>query len=414
MAADPAGSIDLAPADADVVIDRIFTPAAVRAGARAIFDLAASGGTHFRLHLDRLDEVADYTIAVTRANYPDLNVPYHARHGHLRAGGVDRPGQLAARLRSTGADETVRSMIDLVVVSVLLDAGAGDRWMYREPSTGRTYARSEGLAVASFDMFMAGAFSGDPAAPLRADIAGLRALRVAQLEHGFQVSAGNPLIGAAGRVGLLNALAESMARQSGAFPRGRVSDLLDHLGGSGELRAARILDFVLRRFGDIWPARLTLGGRNLGDVWIYPPLGEGAGSLIPFHKLSQWLTYSLIVPLMESGRTIGGIDELTGLAEYRNGGLMLESGLIELRDAALRARTHDPASALVVEWRALTVALLDLIAERMRRRLGLNASQLPLAAVLEGGTWNAGRKIARERRPNGEPPLRIASDGTVF
>jgi len=93
---------------------------------------------------------------------------------------------------------------------------------------------------------------------------------------------------------------------------------------------------------------------------------------------------------------------------------MLDSGLIELRDAALRARTHAPASELIVEWRALTVALLDLIAERVRRRLGMNSSQLPLAAVLEGGTWNAGRKIAGERRPNSEPPLRIVSDGTVF
>ena len=80
----------------DAVIDRIFSPSAVRTAAQAIFNLAAAGGTHFKLHLERLDEVADYTIAVTRANYPDLNVPYHARHGHLRAGGVDRPGQLAA------------------------------------------------------------------------------------------------------------------------------------------------------------------------------------------------------------------------------------------------------------------------------------------------------------------------------
>ncbi len=403
-----------APAGANALVDRLLTPAAVRAGARSIFDLAAGGGTHFRLNLERLDEVADYTIAVTRAAYPDLSVPYHARHGHLRSGGVDRPAQLAARLRSAGAGEIVRSMIDLVVVSVLLDAGAGDRWTYRERSTGRTYARSEGLAVASFDMFMAGAFSGDPAAPLRADIAGLRAFTVAQLERGFQVSGGNPLVGAAGRVGLLNALAESMARQPDIFPRGRSADLLDHLAGGGALRAARILDFVLRRLGDIWPARIELGGRNLGDVWSYRPLGAGAEGLIAFHKLSQWLTYSLIVPLMESGYAISGIDELTGLAEYRNGGLMIDSGLIELRDAALGARVHDLASELVVEWRALTVALLDLIAERMRRRLGLNASQLPLAAVLEGGTWNAGRKIARERRPNGEPPLRIASDGTVF
>lgn len=401
-------------ADACAVIDRIFTPAAVRAGARAIFDLAVGGGTHFKLHLDRLDGVADYTIAVTRANYPDLKVPYHARHGHLRAGGVDRPAQLAARLHAEGADETVRSMIDLVVVSVLLDAGAGGRWTYREASTRRTYARSEGLAVASFDMFMFGAFSGDPAAPFRADVAGLRALAVAQLERGFQVSGGNPLIGAAGRVGLLNKLAESMARQPDIFPRGRVADLLDHLIGGGELRAARILDFVLRRFGDIWPARLKLGGCNLGDVWIYRPLGEGADSLIPFHKLSQWLTYSLIVPLVESGYAVGGIGELTGLAEYRNGGLMLDGGLLELRDPALQTRAHDPASELIVEWRALTVALLDLIAERVRRRLGMNSMQLPLAAVLEGGTWHAGRKIARERRPNGEPPLTIVSDGTVF
>lgn len=416
MAADSAESalLQLAPSDACVVIDRIFSPAAVRAGARAIFELAAGGGTHFKLRLDRLDEVADYTIAVTRAHYPDLNVPYHARHGHLRTGGVDRPAELAARLRSAGADETVRSMIDLVVVSVLLDAGAGDRWGYHEPSTRRTYTRSEGLAVASFDMFMAGAFSGDPAAPLRAHVAGLRALTVADLERGFQVSAMNPLVGTSGRVGVLNALAESMARQPDVFPRGRVADLLDPLVDAGELRAARILDFVLRRFGDIWPMRLKLGGRNLGDVWIYRPLGEGADSLVPFHKLSQWLTYSLIVPLMETGHAVGGIDELTGLAEYRNGGLMLDSGLIELRDAGLRARAHAPGSELIVEWRALTVALLDLLAERVRRRLGMNSSQLPLAAVLEGGTWNAGRRIAGERRPDGGPPLRIVSDGTVF
>ena len=414
MAADSAGSgLQIAPLDADAVVDRIFTPAAVRAGARAIFDLAAGGGTHFSLHLTRLDEVADYTIAVTRERYPDLKVPYHARHGHFRTGGVDRPAQLAARLRGAGADKTARAMIDLVVVSVLLDAGAGG-WTYEEPSTRRVYARSEGLAVASFDMFMAGAFSGDPAQPLKADVAGLRALTVADLERGFQVSGRNPLIGAAGRVGLLNALAESMARQPDIFPRGRVADLLDHLDDGGEIRAANILDFVLRRFGDIWPGRLELGGRNLGDVWIYRPLGAGAGSLVPFHKLSQWLTYSLIVPLMESGYAVRGIEELTGLAEYRNGGLMLDCGLIELRDAALRTGTHAPASELIVEWRALTVALLDLIAGRVRRRLGLNALQLPLAAVLEGGTWSAGRKIAAELRPNGEPPLRIASDGTVF
>ena len=390
------------------LVDRLLSAAAVRAGAHRIFDLAAAGDTHFSLHLERLDVVADYTIAVTRENYPDLKVPFHSRHGHLRAGGIDRPGRLAAAARDTGADESVRSMIDLVVVSVLLDAGAGNRWAYRERSTGRTFSRSEGLAVASFEMFMAGAFCGHRAP--RADVAGLCAITPADLERGFQVTPDNPLVGVAGRAALLKALGESMANAPRVFPRGRVSDLLDELASGSEVAAIDILDFVLRRLGGIWPARLTIQGHNLGDVWPYPPLG----GMIAFHKLSQWLTYSLVVPLMEGGYKVTGIDELTGLAEYRNGGLMLDGGLLELRDPTLAVDVHEVGSELVVEWRALTVALLDLVAERVQRRLGKTPSELPLAAVLEGGTWHAGRKIAREKRPDGAPPLKVASDGTVF
>ena len=234
-----------------VLVDRLLSAAAVRAGARGIFDLAAAGGTHFSLHLERLDDVADYTIAVTRENYPDLKVPFHSRHGHLRAGGIDRPGQLAAAARGTGVDEPVRSMIDLVVVSVLLDAGAGDRWAYRERSTGRTFSRSEGLAVASFEMFMAGAFCGHRAP--RADVAGLCAITPADLERGFHVTPDNPLVGVAGRAALLKALGESMANAPRVFPRGRISDLLDHLTSGSEVAAIDILDFVLRRLGGIWP-----------------------------------------------------------------------------------------------------------------------------------------------------------------
>jgi hypothetical protein len=75
---------------------------------------------------------------------------------------------------------------------------------------------------------------------------------------------------------------------------------------------------------------------------------------------------------------------------------------------------HTVDSLFIVEWRALTVALLDDIAERVRTRLDLDASRLPLACVLEGGTWAAGRRIARQKRADGSPPLKIASDGTVF
>jgi len=57
---------------------------------------------------------------------------------------------------------------------------------------------------------------------------------------------------------------------------------------------------------------------------------------------------------------------------------------------------------------------LDRLAARIRAKLGLDAASLPLARVLEGGTWTAGRKIAAEKRPGGAPPLNIVSDGTVF
>ena len=58
--------------------------------------------------------------------------------------------------------------------------------------------------------------------------------------------------------------------------------------------------------------------------------------------------------------------------------------------------------------------LLDRVADGVRENLHMDARQLPLAKVLEGGTWAAGGRIAGERRPGGPPPLTIASDGTVF
>jgi hypothetical protein len=86
---------------------------------------------------------------------------------------------------------------------------------------------------------------------------------------------------------------------------------------------------------------------------------------------------------------------------------------LQLRDGAAADRSLSVADELVVEWRALTVTLLDELAPRVRERLGLNAAQMPLARVLEGGTWAAGRLLARQLR-GGLPPLSIASDGTVF
>ena len=141
---------------------------------------------------------------------------------------------------------------------------------------------------------------------------------------------------------------------------------------------------------------------------------DATSGLVPLHKLSQWLAYSLIEPLQTAGIAVTDIDGLTGLAEYRNGGLFVDSGVLSFRDPHAAEQEHEVASPLVVEWRALTVALLDRVADGLRQRLGLDATSLPLAKILEGGTWATGRLLARERRADASPPVKIISDGTVF
>ena len=116
---------------------------------------------------------------------------------------------------------------------------------------------------------------------------------------------------------------------------------------------------------------------------------------MPFHKLSQWLAYSLSRSLEDAGIASTGLDELTGLAEYRNGGLFLDLGVLALREPGWRSGPLPVEHAAVVEWRALTVALLDRIAPLVRSRLGSRAAEMPLARVLQGGTWAAAASYRR-------------------
>ena len=338
---------------------------------------------------------------------------------HFTAGGRDRWAELAARLGGVSREETARIRFDLAVTCVLLDAGAGETWRYREVGAGGVYGRSEGLAVASFHLFAGGELSGSRAEAARADADGLAAMTPARLAEAFQAGPDNPLVGLAGRAALLNRLGAALNARPDIFgaEQPRIGNLFDHLKRFGEsLPAAAVLDAVLVAFGPIWPGRIELGGVNLGDTWRHPAAASGdlTGGLVPFHKLSQWLTYSLVEPLEDAGIAVTGLDDLTGLPEYRNGGLLIDTGVLAPKHDAVLGAAHAVDSEIVVEWRALTVALLDELAVRVRTRLEKNAAGLPLAKILEGGTWSAGRRIARERRADGSPPITVVSDGTVF
>lgn len=377
---------------------------------------------NFRVHLDRMNSAVDLVLETTRKAYPSFDVPFHSRWRHFVDKGDDRWADIAGRTKWPGRAARARAEFDLAIVSVFLDAGAGPAWRYRDPKTGSAIGRSEGLGLASLAMFAGGAFSADPLEPLRADGEILANLAVADLECGMQVSDANPLVGMDGRAELLCRLGRLVTSKPDVFgsqdaPRpGGLFDRLAKLADGGKLPAPTILAELLQQLGPIWPSRLTLGGIALGDCWQHPMLttADATSGLVPLHKLSQWLAYSLIEPLQTAGITVTDIDGLTGLAEYRNGGLFIDVGVLAFRDAEAAQQSHEVASPLVVEWRALTVALLDRVADDLRQRLGLDATSMPLAKVLEGGTWAAGRWLARESRADASPPVKVISDGTVF
>jgi Protein of unknown function (DUF1688) len=377
---------------------------------------------NFRIHLDRMDSAVDLVLETTRKAYPSFDVPFHSRWRHFVTNGDNRWADIADRTKWSDRAARARAEFDLAIVSVLLDAGAGPSWRYRDPETGSAIGRSEGLGLASLAMFAGGAFSADPLWPLRVDAGVLANLGVADLERGMQVSDVNPLVGLDGRADLLRRLGRLVAFKPEIFgshdtPRpGGLFDRLAMQADGGSLPASTILAELLQQLGPVWPSRLTLGGIALGDCWKHPAMttADATSGLVPLHKLSQWLAYSLIEPLQTAGIDVIDIDGLTGLAEYRNGGLFIDTGVLTFRDRDAVQQVHEVASPLVVEWRALTVALLDRVADGLRHRLGRDATSMPLAKILEGGTWAAGRLLARERRADASPPVKVMSDGTVF
>jgi hypothetical protein len=402
-------------------IEALLTAGAVRERAHDLLEIGLAGGLdHWRIDLSRLDQAADLTAAVVRDRYPDLAVPFHARWRHFVLGGRDLWAGLSGGWRDPAA--RARAAFDLAITSVLLDAGAGPDWRYLDEPTGLSLSRSEGLAVASFRFFELGGFSAEPADALRADAVALSRLEAAELDAAFQVGPGNPLAGAEGRAALIRRLgARALARPDlfalADTPRpGGLFDVLNRRAAGGPLPAAAILEVLLKALGPIWPNRLLIDGVPLGDCWRHPALrrADPTDGLVPLHKLSQWLAYSLIEPLQAAGVEVVEIDGLTGLAEYRNGGLFYDLGVLALNDPSLAAKAHHVGDPMVVGWRALTVALLDRIAPLVRKRLGVAEADFPLARVLEGGTWAAGRQAARAARPDGGPPFQVISDGTVF
>jgi hypothetical protein len=270
-------------------------------------------------------------------------------------------------------------------------------------------------------MFLDGTFSSDAAIKTRVNSLALQQVTEASLAHGFQVSSANPLVGLSGRARLLRSLGEALEQSPQYFgdelcrPGNLVDYLLSHAEG-GKIGLEHLWRACSEGLYSIWP--LQPNGILRGDIWAHSKLqvsGKPGSDLVPFHKLTQWLIYSVIDALDVSlALKVTGLEMLTGLPEYRNGGLFIDSGVLLLKDPSWLSQEVNVGTELVVEWRALTVVLLEKLAEELRKKLQMGQQDLPMTAVLEGGTWHAGRELAKSQRGDGSPPIRIRLDGTVF
>lgn len=187
----------------------------------------------------------------------------------------------------------------------------------------------------------------------------------------------------------------------------------------------------------IWPkTRTHINGVPIGDAWPLSTLSRKkipsdpiTPGIQPFHKLTQWLAYSILVPFEQLlGVTWENKNLLTGLPEYRNGGLFVDMRVLTLKPdvlsrglkvSAQSLPQFDASDDVIVEWRAMTVALLSEMHQAVNKKLAEatdgKADALSLAQILEAGTWKAGRELAAKFRPETRSsPILVVSDGTLF
>ncbi|KAK9370954.1 hypothetical protein V1509DRAFT_651164 [Lipomyces kononenkoae] len=408
---------------------------AVRERARLVMDKAKVNQlTNFDIDFTKFDDAVDFVASIIQRDFVQnySKIPPHGRWQHFDVGGVARIQQLVDRWSGVNDKEIAKRLVDLFLVSVLLDAGAGNKWRFTEPgnATG-VYGRSEGLAVASLYMFMDGLLSSDPSNPYQVDSTALKAITVDNIAKSLQHSSENPLEGMEGRAELLQRLGYALENEVKYFgPDGRPGNMLEYLlenctrsaDSKYIVSVATLWEVIMTGLNPIWPkGRTTLNGVSLGDAWpclSMPQDGEEWETIVPFHKLSQWLCYSIIVPLEVYGNiTFAGKELQTGLPEYRNGGLFVDTGVLTLKpeiygqgitnnsNLALEMSEVVPVfktdDDVIVEWRALTVGLLDLLLPAVNKKIGVAGSEdeLTLAQLLEAGSWKGGREIAALRRP---------------
>lgn len=406
---------------------------------------------HFDVDQSKLEEMIQFVILIIKRDYDTpSDIPVYGRWRHFNIGGRQRLHSLMQSWTSLGQSplEQTRKLIDILVIACLMDMKPCQTYCYTEHSTGRVFKRKDGIAIAMLDLFLSGAFSTDPSIPHRVDSEGLVNFSLETLRNGLQFNENNSFVGIEERLEILNHLGHVLNTRKDYFgnenqrPGNMMDYLLSHPSTiktkKGPLISIETIWPVVQEMGELWSAEEGIGGTpGLGDVWPCPAISNNKDdNLVSFHKLSQWIIYSIIEPMEKLlGATIEGDDLLTPLPDYCNGGFLIDTGFLTLKpvdnDRGIKnyhansllpyqpkvevAPMFDMSDPVVTEWRALTVAYLDLVCERVRQSFGLSKKLLSLSQLVQGGTWSAGRELAEISRPNThEPPIVIKIDKRVI
>lgn len=102
----------------------------------------------------------------------------------------------------------------------------------------------------------------------------------------------------------------------------------------------------------------------------------------------------------------------------------MDLGVLNLKEEALKIGlassqkdlpSYEATSDVIVEWRAMTVALLDKLHELIGAHFASQGVKLSMPQMLEAGSWKAGRELAAKFRPETKSsPILIEGDGTLF
>jgi len=398
----------------------LFQPDEIRRKAHMMLELATEGRlAHVGVDLEKLDTAVAAVLETTKENYPDFQIPPYGIWRGFEAGGVDRWQAMASARGFETAEEMLAAAADLAILGISMTTVHPANWRYEDRMTETGAAGAQASALAAFHMFASGSFSSEMTDPYRVDASALVSMDLIELAAGLQWDDRDDADYLKAMQRHLKRLGEALALRPDLFGEGeatRPGVLAVNLAkeSNGPIDAGQVLDRLLEALAPVWEGGATTGDIWLGDAFVHSALpGNDVHAIVPFHLAAQQMVYSLVEPFAWAGFEVSGLDKLTAPADLAHAALLVKSGVLTLTEdngslapEAIRDR--------MIEVRALTIALIDKLAERLANGLGMSLDQVPFTCILEGGTNRAGDYILEQAPENLQDLGKILNPGAVF